>query len=165
MCMKIKMTNKEIEEYLGAPSSEFPKYTTQLINLANKNAQGTRPKVVGQMSELIQRFPGKQLAEWEEWYLRQYPEAISMATEKIVRMLENLKKAMSVIDQELVEAWVRDLVILKTSVGLRFQEAILKKLAETQGYTYRLASPEEESRGIDGFVGNTPISIKPLTVT
>ena len=31
----------------------FPKYTTQLMNLANQTAQGTRPKVVGQMSELF----------------------------------------------------------------------------------------------------------------
>jgi len=161
--MKIKMTNKEIQEYLGAPSSEFPKYTKQLINLANQNAQGTRPKVVGQVTELIQRFPGKQLAEWEEWYLKQYPEAITVATEKIVQMLENLKKAMNAIDRELVEQWVRDLVIVKTFAGLLFHEAILKKLSEIQGCSYRLASPGEESRGIDGFVGSTPISIKPLT--
>jgi hypothetical protein len=37
--------------------------------LANQNAQGTRPKVVGQMSELIKEFPGKDVAEWEEWYI------------------------------------------------------------------------------------------------
>jgi len=28
---------------------------------------------------------------------------------------------------------------------------------------YRLASTEEESQGIDGFIGETPISIKPET--
>jgi hypothetical protein len=32
---------------------DFPKYTTQLLNLANQNAQGTRPRVVGQVSELV----------------------------------------------------------------------------------------------------------------
>ena len=31
------------------------------------------------------------------------------------------------------------------------------------GEEYRLAEPEEESRGIDGFVGETSISIKPET--
>ncbi len=40
---------------------EFPKYTTQLMNLANQNSQGTRPKVVGQMSDLIQEFDGKKI--------------------------------------------------------------------------------------------------------
>lgn len=43
------------------------------------------------------------------------------------------------------------------------QKAILASLAERTGNTYRLATPEEESKGIDGFVGNTPYSIKPDT--
>ena len=29
--------------------------------------------------------------------------------------------------------------------------------------SYRLASPEEESRGIDGYVGDVPYSVKPDT--
>ena len=51
--MKIKLTNEEIREYFDIESPEFPKYVTQILNLANRNAQGTRPKVVGQMSNLI----------------------------------------------------------------------------------------------------------------
>jgi len=161
--MKIKLTNQEIREHLGSPSPEFPKYTTQLINLANQNVQGTRPRVVGQLSELIQTFPGKHLAEWEEWYLKRHPEAINIATNKIIEMLEHLKNAVNKIDRTLVEQWVKDLVIVKTFVGLLFQEAILKKVAENQKCDYRLAFPEEESQGIDGFVGKKPVSIKPAT--
>lgn len=161
--MKIKLTNQQIREHLGSPSPEFPKYTTQLINLANQNAQGTRPKVVGQLSELIQTFPGKRLAQWEEWYLKRHPEAINIATNKIVEMLEHLKRAVNKIDRTLVEQWVKDLVVVKTFVGLRFQEAILKKVAENKKSDYRLASPTEESQGIDGFIGNKPVSIKPGT--
>ena len=161
--MRIKLTNQEIREHLGSSSPEFPKYTTQLVNLANQNVQGTRPKVVGQLSELIQTFPGKRLTEWEEWYLKQHPEAINIATNKIVEMLQLLKSAMNKIDRSLVEQWVKDLVIVKTFVGLRFQEAILKKAAENQKRGYRLASPQEESQGIDGFIGDRPVSIKPAT--
>ena len=29
--------------------------------------------------------------------------------------------------------------------------------------SYRLATPEEESQGIDGYVGDTPYSVKPDT--
>ncbi len=160
---KLKLSNEEIRRALGSPSSAFPKYTTQLINLANQNAQGTRPKVVGQLSELIQKFPGKTLAEWEKWYLKSHPEAVSAATTKIVEMLSQLKDAMNKIDQTLVEQWVKDLVIVKTFVGLRFQEAILKKVAEQKGEKYKLAAPEEESKGIDGFIGKVAVSIKPAT--
>jgi hypothetical protein len=125
--------------------------------------QGTRLKVVGQLSELIQAFPGKRLAEWEEWYLKRHPEAINIATNKIVEMLEHLKKAVNKIDRGFVEQWVRDLVIVKTFVGLRFQEAILKKVAENKKCDFRLASPKEEGQGIDGFIGDSPVSIKPAT--
>ena len=51
------------------PSYDFPKYTTQIINQANQNNQATRPKVVGQMSELIQKCPTKSYDGWKRWYL------------------------------------------------------------------------------------------------
>jgi len=59
--MKVKLTNKEIRESLNIETPEFPKYVTQIINLANQNAQGTRPNVVGQLSDLIQHFTGKNI--------------------------------------------------------------------------------------------------------
>lgn len=161
--MKIKISNEEIKRYLEIEVKEFPKYTTQIMNLANQNAQGTRPKVVGQMSDLIQHFTGKNLAEWENWYLKQKPSAIKIATEKISDMLKNFNNAMDKIDRKLVEQWVRDLVIVKTFIGLRFQEAILKKIAEIKNTNYKLSDHKDESKGIDGYIGNTPVSIKPET--
>jgi len=78
-------------------------------------------------------------------------------------MIENFRNVMNKIDRELIENWVRDLVIIKTFIGLRFQEAILSKVANLLKTDYRLATPEEESQGIDGYIGNVPISIKPET--
>jgi hypothetical protein len=118
---------------------------------------------VGQMSELIQEFQGKTLREWEEWYLKRKPDAIRNATEKILLKLKELKNALNKIDRATVEQWVRDLVIVKTFAGLRFQEAILKKGAAIKGTNYRLAEPDEESKGIDGYIGGIPVSIKPHT--
>lgn len=161
--MKVKLTFEEIKKYLNAPIYDFPKYSTQLLNLANQNAQATRPKVVGQLSELIKEFPGKHLEEWEEWYLKKYPEAIKIATNKIVEMIQNFREVLDKIDAQLIENWVKDLVIVKTFVGLKFQEAILKKGAELLNADYRLSTPEEESKGIDGFIGDLPVSIKPDT--
>jgi len=161
--MKVKINIEEIRKYLDIETPEFPKYVAPLINLANQYAQGTRPKIVGQMSELIQEFQGKTLREWEEWYLKIKPDAIREATEKILLKLKELKNALNKIDRATVEQWVRDLVIVKTFAGLRFQEAILKKGAEIKGTNYRLAEPDEESKGIDGFIGDIPVSIKPHT--
>lgn len=51
--MKKTITNQEVAALSNASVYPFPKYTTMLINQINQTAQGTRPKVVGQMSELI----------------------------------------------------------------------------------------------------------------
>jgi hypothetical protein len=161
--MKVKISIEEIRKYLDIETPEFPKYVAPLINLANQYAQGTRPKVVGQMSELIQQFEGKNLPEWEKWYLEKNPSAIRNATEKIIQKLKELKNSLEKIDRTMVEQWVKDLVIVKTFAGLRFQEAILKKGAQIKGTNYRLAEPDEESKGIDGYIGDIPVSIKPHT--
>lgn len=161
--MKVKISIEEIRRYLDIETPEFPKYAAPLINLANRFSQGTRPRVVGQMTELIKDFSGKTLAEWEQWCLEQKREEITTATEKILKMLNNFKKAIDKIDQTMIEKWVRDLIIVKTFLGLRFQEAILKRGAEIKGTGYRLSNPDEESKGIDGFIGDIPVSIKPRT--
>jgi len=161
--MKIKLANKEIRKSLEIPSPSFPKYVSRIINLANQYAQGTRPKVVGQLTDLIQEFPGDTLDEWEQWYLRKYPDAIKTAKEKILSMLENLKNTMHRIDENIVNDWVKDLVIVQTFIGLQFQEAILKKGAEIKGVDYRLSEKTDESKGVDGYIGEIPVSIKPDT--
>ena len=67
--------------------------------------------------------------------------------------MKDMKQVLQPIDNEIIREWVEDLVIVKTYAGLRFQEAIIKKLAELEGKNYRLAEPGEESKGIDGYIG------------
>lgn len=160
---KVKISFEQIKKYLGSSVEEFPKYSTQILNLANQNSQATRPKIVGQLSELIQEFKGNKLEKWEDWYLKKYPKAIEMATNKLKDMIANLKDSINKIDDEIIKKWVKDLVIVKTFIGLKFQEAILKKGAEMTNKNYRLATPDEESKGVDGFIGGMPVSIKPET--
>lgn len=85
--MKIRIPNAEVQELLSNKKYEYPKYATQIMNLANQNSQGTRAKIVGQMSDLIQEFNGKTLSEWERWYLEGQPNAIENATDKIYSMV------------------------------------------------------------------------------
>ena len=161
--MKIKIPNAEVQYLLVEKEVSFPRYTTQIMNLANSNAQGTRPKIVGQMSDLIQEFEGNSFKEWEVWYQQRYPDAIENATDKIFEMVEQFKKAIQLIDRDLIHEWVEDLVINKTFSGLNFQEAILRKVAESKKTAYRLSTKEEESKGIDGYINSIPVSIKPIT--
>lgn len=165
--MKYTLKNESIEKYNNSAVTSFPKYTSQLINWANQNAQGTRPVVVGQMSELFPEFLSSEndisIENWRDWYTEKYPEAFEKATDKIYAQIQNLREAIQLIDREMVEHWVEDLVIYKTFNGLYVQKAILASLAEHKETTYRLATPEEESVGIDGYVGDVPYSVKPDT--
>lgn len=165
--MKYTLKNEIIEAYNEGNSSVFPKYTSQLINWANQNAQGTRPVVVGQMSELFPEFmaSGEEITieNWRAWYAEKYPDAIENASDKIYEHVKKLRDAITLIDRTMVRQWVEDLVITKTFNGMYVQKAILASLAERRGVTYCLATPEEESVGIDGYVGDTPYSIKPDT--
>jgi len=70
---------------MDVETPELPKYVTQILNIANQNAQGTRPKVVGQMSELIKEFPDNTLEEWEKWYIEKHPDAVETATKELLR--------------------------------------------------------------------------------
>ena len=126
----IKIKNEELVQELIGEVKHFPKYTTQLINIASQNAQGTRPRVVGQMSELIKECPKRTYEGWKEWYLSKYPDAVDNAVERINEMMGKLKEAINLVDKEMIKDWVEDLVLEKTFMGLRFQKAVLKKVAQ-----------------------------------
>ncbi|HYE54778.1 MAG TPA: MjaI family restriction endonuclease [Chitinophagaceae bacterium] len=161
--MQIRIPNVEVQQFISGKTYSYPKYVTQILNLANQNAQGTRAKVVGQMSELIQEFEGTALEEWEKWYLEGRPNAIDNATDRVYAMVEAFKGSIQQIDRETVRKWIEELVIVKTFTGLRFQAAILQKVSAFLKKPYRLATPVEESKGIDGLIGENPVSIKPTT--
>ena len=98
-----KLKNDQIARDMLGIVNEFPKYTTQLINLANGNAQGTRPKMVGQLSDLFGEFDGSTFDEWATWYLDRFPDAISEATDKIMPMIDQMRDAFTKIDRKMGE--------------------------------------------------------------
>jgi len=161
--MKIKIPNAQVQELLSGKKYSYLKYATQIMNLANQNAQGTRAKVVGQMSDLIQQFEGTTLADWEKWYLESYPTAIDDASDKVWEMVKAFQEGIQKIDRDTVKQWIEELVIVKTFAGLKFQQAILKIVAIKYNKEFRLATPNEESKGIDGVIGDVCVSIKPVT--
>lgn len=165
--MEFTISNEELQELNQTYKAIFPKYASQLMNLANQNAQGTRPNIVGQLSDLFPQYQNEtneiSLESWREWYLDRYPNAIENATNRIFDQSQNLKEVIKLIDREMIYNWVDDLVITKTYNGLYVQKAILAKLSEIERLPYRMSTPKEESIGIDGIVGDVAYSIKPNT--
>ena len=130
--MKLTIKNEELLELNESSTPQFQKYTSQLINLANQNAQGTRPKVVGQLSELFQEYQKNtdeiSIDTWKKWYLSKYPKAIEDATNRIYEQIQNLKNAITLIDRNMIQKWVEDLIITKTYNGLYIQKLFCQKL-------------------------------------
>ncbi|NBB85537.1 MAG: MjaI family restriction endonuclease, partial [Bacteroidetes bacterium] len=99
---EVKLPVKEMYARAGAQPPDFPKYTTQLMNLANQNAQGTRPAVVGQMSKLVREADPASFREWKQWYEERHPDALERATERIADHVEKLKQAIKAIDRDMI---------------------------------------------------------------
>ncbi len=174
---------EDLMRLLNVPETEFEKYVSPLINLANNFAQATRPNRVGQMSELIKEFQKKYpkhewtFENWENFYLSKEvipgvtgEEAIDRAVKRIEKKIEEIRKVLESIDEVTIREWVEDLILKKTFWGLMVQRPILSKLAELfagNPISYRLSRPDEESKGIDGFIlingEEFPVSIKGVT--
>ena len=160
-----RLVAEDVEEF----PIEFPKYTTQLLNPANRFAQSTRDDIVGNMSELIEEFrkehPDGTFEDWVNFYFEAYDgeQRIEDATEKMHPMVEKMKKAFEQVDREMSRDFIRDLVLFKTYEGFDIQEAVLRKLGEKFDAEIRRATAEEEKQGIDGYVGDQPVQVKAET--
>ncbi len=159
--MLIKISWDSVADALGVPETAFPKYVSPLLNLANRYAQATRPRVVGQMSDLMDEFSGHSLAEWERWYSDRQPGAIEEAIDRIEDTVGQFREALETVDREMIAEWVHDLVISKTYQGMRLQLAILQHIADELDRDWRRATAAEEAIGIDGYIGGKPVSVKP----
>ena len=143
------------------------KYVTTAINNQSQFKQSTRASNVGQLSEMVQKYDAKRseprsVRGWKEFYEDDQPGAIDRATDKtwagMQELIENLKK----LTKEDVRQWTEDLIIDKTFNGLlEKQQKVLEMVSKTG--EYRLATPEEESKGIDGVVDGEFVSVRPET--
>lgn len=141
-------------------------YIGSVINLGNSFSQATRPKNVGQLSELIQIFRDSDcdhtIDGWEQFYDEKIGKCkIADASDKIWDYVQRIKENLNSLAKEDVYAWTKDLIINKTFSGLQLQLDILEMICDNGNY--RLANSEEEAKGIDGFVNGEPVSIKPHT--
>lgn len=161
--MQFTIKTDMVKDSLGIPAVLFPKYTTQIINLAGQNSAATRPKIVGQMSDLTVISDASTLDEWREFYSLERAGSPKVAADKIEDMVEKLREAMKLIDRDLIELWVDDLLINKTFYGFRAQDVILDQLSLRLNVDLRTATPEDESKMIDGYLDGKPVSIKPTT--
>ena len=144
---------------------DWPKYSTQLLNLAAQNAQCTRPtSSVGSLKEMWNEFSDTSLPDtlenWEAFYAdRHGTEGLDIATEKLYEMIQ--KMGISWIDETLCADYVREIVYNKTHFGLGGESTAIAVVAAYFDLPYRFSNAEEESQGIDAWIGEHPVQVKP----
>jgi|LSQX01.2.fsa_nt_gb hypothetical protein len=161
----ITIDQNTVCELLGVEPASFPTYVGPLLNLANRFSRATRPPVVGQMTDLIKEANPDTFEEWKCWYLERWPGAIDDAADRMMEKLERFKEVLAALDEDTVYEWLYDLIVVKTYQGLQVQDIVIQKVAEQLQKPWRCSTSNDEARGIDGFIGETPVSVKPSTIT
>lgn len=180
---EIVLKEKEIKKILGKrinvkkllknTSMNFPKYVYPLIDTANFIVGGSRSCNVGKLHNLIKKRKFNSLNEWKKWYSKNYPYAIENSSTKIAETIisfiesithsKRISKKRKKCIYKYSKEFLSNLIFDKTFVGMKIQEVILIKLSKMMQSNYTWASGSDDSKGIDGYVGNIPISIKPVT--
>ena len=79
---KSKIKFNDVSSANGTQKIQLPKYSSQVINLANGYSKATRPANVGQVSEDIKTFRddetliGYTNQDWINWHKNKYPEVL-----------------------------------------------------------------------------------------
>lgn len=140
-------------------------YVSSIINVANGFSHATRPKYVGQISNLIQEYKNTHeshsIEGWIDFYNSKLgEERVHLAANKIWDSIEKIKENLESLNYDDVFEWTKDLIYTKSYMGFSIQIQILEMSCKE---SFRLSTPEEESQNIDGYVDGEPVSIKPIT--
>ncbi len=163
---KNKIKNKDTNENSGF----FPKYTTQIINLASQTNHATRPRVVGQLTEEFRKYQEDEknkgnivtIKGWKKYHNDKYPTAFNDSYNKIISMLGEYKKAINLIEKKHIKRWLNDLLYKKTFEGLNVEKNLKSFLIE-KGASIKDSNNEEESKNIDLYINEKPYQIKPAS--
>lgn len=165
----------EVDVEFTAVDEEFATHVRPLLNEANDTAQSTRPENVGQVSDMFDRDEFQSIEQWREWYLNSNHERdelkdplsgktgedlIEEATDSTWEKIQEYRRVLEEIERETVKRWIEELVLIKTPEGLTHEGEVLEHLADEYDMELTDSSADEESQGIDGYLGEKPVSVK-----
>ena len=174
-CVEVTVDSEEIKKILGGKISgkrilrkrkiDYPVGLYNHIDTASRQKRATLPSKVGKVHEMFRGRKFRSLNEYKKIYSSKFPDAIGNAVEEILEDFKRLgipsKKRREY--KRYVKLFVEELVIGRSYRGLKIQEVILIKMANILKQDYRWGTNKEDSSGIDGFIGDIPVSVKPDT--
>jgi hypothetical protein len=160
----IKLNNEAYQGISQPYRRSWPKYSTQLMNLANQNCKGTNPKNVGSIKEIWTEFrttnADPTLQNWVDFYNNKMGESVLDQAGKNIHAMIN-KMGIKTIDQAMCIDYAKEIVYNKTHMGMAGEEMAVMAAAKYYEMPYRFSTPEEESKGIDAWIGDKPVQVKP----
>lgn len=160
----LKLTAKNYRGVSQRSIREWPKYSTQLLNIANQNCKGTDIKLIGSMKELWLEMRGQgirgTLSNWKKFYLsKKGKKVLKQSSEKVYDMLKKMK--IHWIDEEMCHDYIKEMVFNKTHMGMAGEEMAVEAVAKYFKMKYHFSNAQEEAQGIDAWIGNVPVQVKP----
>jgi len=157
-------------------SRKWPTYVSGFLNFANRTSHITRVKYMGSTSVLFKEFKGSgegvtSVEDWRRFYENRVvsddgasgKEAIQQAGAKLYAQVDKIRRELNNITPSDCEDYIDDLLINKSFAGHGIEEAMLRKIAEKTNRTFTASTLEDERKGIDGFLDDEPVSVKPST--
>jgi hypothetical protein len=161
----IKISAKSFQAVTQRNRGEFPLYSKPILNIATQNSKATQVKIVGSMKDQWMQFMatrGRSVSDWEIWYMANGGQTkIDQATDKLYEMLSKMPVDHSVFTRDLANRYILDLVINKTHYGMSGEYHAVLAVAAYFDLPHRFSTAEEESQGIDAWIGNHPVQVKP----
>lgn len=160
----IKLTAKHFRGVIHRTRREWPKYSTQLLNVAAQNCKAFDVKKVGSAKETWlamrnQNIPGT-FENWCQFYDQQpFAQNIPGQAAKLYEMVQ--KMGITGIPLSMCEDYIREVIYNKTHMGMAGEEMAIQAVGEYYGLQVRFSTAEEEAQGIDGWIGEIPVQVKP----
>lgn len=107
---------------------------------------------------------GQTLEQWQDYFSNEISsKKIEDMTNKVWSYLEEIKNNINELDKDDVKEYIEDVLFKKTFNGLNIEIEIIKEISNKYNYEYKFSNHIDEREGIDGFINNIPIQIKPNT--
>jgi len=147
-------------------NGNYEKYLEKLFRTFKNDARATRPEVVGQLTDLLEKSSADTYLEWEQYYRENYlkdnPEAVQTAVDSVVNYLEGtINKRLRETTRDDVRQWIQMLLYYRSPTGMFYESTILNHIADENDMSYIGSSPKEEAEGIDGFLDGQEVQVKP----
>ena len=144
----------------------WPKYATQLLNVAGQNALCFKADKIGSMKEMWLDFVATgatdTLENWESyWMSKKGDSVLQWSADKLYDKAHN-DMGIQWITPELCRDYIEEVIFNKTHFGMGGEANAIKVAAayyETDDW--RFSTAEEESQGIDGWIKGKPVQVKP----